>query len=399
MKVSLGELLQVPNRRLVARACRRAVLPLRARETDLVRNMEAAFAWICAAQDARPDGGVAGCYNFIRGWGESYPETTGYIIPTFLHYARTIGEDDARERALRMADWETEIQLPNGAVRSGMMNVKLGPAVFNTGQVLFGWVSAYQQTGRERYAVAMRRAGQWLVSIQDDDGAWRKHLSVLTTSSVQSYNARTAWGLALAGRETGEDKFVWSAVRNCEWVLEQQRENGWFDKNAFADGEVPLLHTIGYVLEGLLGVGELLNREKYIAATISGVTPLVSLYQRTGVLRGRYDSEWHSTVSWRCVTGEAQIALVLGRLYNITGESIYAQMARSLLKGLADLQDTGSPHPESYGGLAGSEPIWGGYSPFNYLNWATKFFMDALLLFLFKVDVQVSLRPAEVVVQ
>src|SRR5207237_843920 len=131
--------------------------------TDLVRNVEAAFAWICAAQDARPDGGVAGCYNFIRGWGESYPETTGYIIPTFLHYARTTGDTDAQQRALRMADWETEIQLPTGAVRSGMMNVKLGPAVFNTGQVLFGWVSAYQQSGRERYAGAMRRAGQWLV--------------------------------------------------------------------------------------------------------------------------------------------------------------------------------------------------------------------------------------------
>jgi Squalene-hopene cyclase C-terminal domain len=396
MRVSLREVLQVRNGRLVARACVRALLPKGTGKTDLIPNMEAAFAWICAAQDARQDGGVAGCYNFIRGWGESYPETTGYIIPTFLHYARVTRNRDARVRALRMADWETEIQLPTGAVRSGMLNVKVGPAVFNTGQVLFGWVAAYQETGREEYADAMRRAGDWLLSIQDGDGAWRKYLSLLTTSRVQSYNSRTAWGLALAGREIGEEKFVQAAAKNCDWVLEQQRDNGWFAKNAFADDEMPLLHTIGYVLEGLLGAGEALNCEKYVAATIRGVKPLINLYERTGVLLGRYDSNWQPTVSWRCVTGEAQIALVLCRLYNITGESVFRETAKSLLEGVAQLQDISSPHSESFGGLTGSEPVWGGYSPFNYLNWAAKFFLDALLLLLFKVDVQHSPCSSEV---
>jgi hypothetical protein len=399
MKVSVGELLQVPNRRVLARACRRALLPEVKRDIDLMRSLEAAFAWICAAQDATPDGGVAGCYNLIRGWGESYPETTGYIIPTFLHYERTLGNAEARDRAIRMADWETNIQLPTGAVRSGMMNVKVGPAVFNTGQVLFGWVSVYQQTGCPEYAASMRRAGEWLVSIQDNDGAWRKHLSMLTTSSVQSYNSRTAWGLALAGRELDESNFVQAAIKNCEWVLHQQRDNGWFDKNAFADGEVPLLHTIGYVLEGLLGAGELLNCERYLTATIAGIDPLLSIYKKTGVLRGRYDSNWNATVSWRCLTGEAQIALVLCRLYNITGESRFIKIAKSLLEGLAKHHDTTGRHVETYGAVAGSQPIWGGYGPFNYPNWAAKFLMDALLLFLFRVDVQSSLRVNEVSVQ
>jgi hypothetical protein len=399
MKLSVVELLHVPNRRALARACRRALLPEVTREINLMRNLEAAFAWICAAQDARPDGGVAGCYNLIRGWGESYPETTGYIIPTFLHYARTFGNMQSEERAIRMADWETSIQLPTGAVRSGMLNVKVGPAVFNTGQVLFGWVSAHQHTGRESYAISMRRAAEWLVSIQDGDGAWRKHLSMLTTSSVQSYNSRTAWGLALAGRELDENKFVQAAIKNSDWVVAQQRDNGWFDNNAFADGEVPLLHTIGYVLEGLLGVGELLQREQYISATIAGIDPLLRIHQQTGDLRGRYDSNWNATVGWRCLTGEAQIALVLCRLYKITGERRFIRTAKSLLEGLATNHDTTGPHVESYGAVAGSQPLWGGYGPFNYPNWAAKFFMDALLLFLFGVDVQSSLRLKTVAVQ
>jgi hypothetical protein len=110
----------------------------------------------------------------VKGWGASYPETTGYIIPTFLHYADSMHLPDARHRAIQMADWEVEIQLPYGAVRSGMLGTRLGPAVFNTGQVLSGWVSAYAATGDERYARSAVNAAEWLATIQDDDGAWRR---------------------------------------------------------------------------------------------------------------------------------------------------------------------------------------------------------------------------------
>ncbi len=32
------------------------------------------------------------------------------------------------------------------------------------------------------------------------------------------------------------------------------------------------------------------------------------------------------------------------------------------------------------GGIAGSAPIWGDYSRFEYPNWAAKFFADALMM-------------------
>jgi hypothetical protein len=127
----------------------------------------ASYQWLCAAQDATPDGGVAGCYNLVRGWGNSYPETTGYIIPTFLHYATAMHQPDAGLRAIRMAEWEVDVQLPSGAVRSGMLGSQVGPAVFNTGQVLFGWIAAFLTTGDECYARAAIHASEWLVSVQD----------------------------------------------------------------------------------------------------------------------------------------------------------------------------------------------------------------------------------------
>jgi hypothetical protein len=32
---------------------------------------------------------------------------------------------------------------------------------------------------------------------------------------------------------------------------------------------------------------------------------------------------------------------------------------------------------ETRGGIKGSFPVFGGYCPYQYLNWASKFFIDA----------------------
>src|SRR5947209_3043523 len=56
------------------------------------RCIDAGLRWLCAAQDfsASADGGVARHYSLVAGWGESYPETTGYIVPTLLMCAREL---------------------------------------------------------------------------------------------------------------------------------------------------------------------------------------------------------------------------------------------------------------------------------------------------------------------
>ncbi|MCP5414899.1 MAG: hypothetical protein H6961_09870, partial [Chromatiaceae bacterium] len=77
-------------------------------------------------------------------WAPSYPETTGYIIRTFYRYAAIANDDDARRRARRMADWEIDIQHPTGGVLAGALGDSAQPTVFNTGQVIFGWVRAYE---------------------------------------------------------------------------------------------------------------------------------------------------------------------------------------------------------------------------------------------------------------
>src|SRR5699024_1127207 len=127
-------------------------------------------------QDVTGTGGVAAHYDVTkRQWAGAYPETTGYTIPTFFRYADISGNSEFRDRAIRMAQWECDIQLPAGAVRAGTMDAtKVAPTIFNTGQVLFGWLVAWQQTRSSQFRDSLVAAADWLVDAQDEDGAWRR---------------------------------------------------------------------------------------------------------------------------------------------------------------------------------------------------------------------------------
>lgn len=107
-------------------------------------HMKLAAEWLAAAQDATSDGGVSALYSVRTGWDVSYPETTGYIIPTLLNYSRLTGQDTWRERAIRMADWLLSIQLSDGAFPQRTDPVT--PLVFDTGQIIFGLIGAFHET-------------------------------------------------------------------------------------------------------------------------------------------------------------------------------------------------------------------------------------------------------------
>src|SRR5687767_2693467 len=71
----------------------------------------AAAKWLAAAQDAARDGGIAGRYKLATGWSSSYPETTGYAVPTLLKLADYLGDASYRARAGRAIDFLLSVQL------------------------------------------------------------------------------------------------------------------------------------------------------------------------------------------------------------------------------------------------------------------------------------------------
>lgn len=346
-----------------------------------------AVNWLKRAQDATPDGGVARgyCVGWVpylnmKGWQPSYPETTGYIIPTFFNAANMLDDGDLRKRALRMADWEIEIQMHSGAVMGGVVNENPSPAVFNTGQVMLGWLRAFQETSQDRYITAADKAAVFLMDAQSPDGAWRKGNSQFAAQLVPTYNARCGWALILYGQQVNQSDYVEAGRRNMRYVISQQQENGWFRNNCLSDESAPLVHTISYAVEGLLGAYDALGDAQYLDAAKATVDHLAKVVPADGNLPGRFDGQWQPTVSWSCLTGDAQLAAILLRLATITGDSSYQATAQNLIRFLKATQNCVTDHEGLRGGIKGSYPFDGEYGRYEVLNWPTKFFVDALLI-------------------
>lgn len=350
-------------------------------------HLDAAVAWLCRAQDAVAGGGVSRSYcvawhRFFRaaGWLPAYPETTGYIIPTLFDCAHRSGDDRLRRRAIAMADWEIAVQMPSGAVQGGIIGMAPTPAVFNTGQVIFGWVRAARETGDARYTGAAERAGTFLVEHQDPDGVWRRGLSQHANATSQTYNTRVAWALVELAQLTGDRRFRDAGVRSVATAVASQLPNGWYPANCLDDPGAPLTHTIAYAMRGILETGAATNEQAFIDAARRTADALLACQRPDGSFAGRYDRAWRPAARWSCLTGNAQIALNCLRLAEITGHDPYAQAAARALRFVASVQDLEAADPGVRGGIAGAYPIFGDYGSFEYLNWAAKFFVDALLL-------------------
>jgi uncharacterized protein YyaL (SSP411 family) len=346
-------------------------------------HLDAAMRWLCRAQDAAAGGGVAAAYSLLRGWEAPYPETTGYIIPTFLDFARFSGDEEYRRRAVRMGEWLLEIQMDSGAFQAGYYRGPADPSlasVFNTGQILLGLCRLHRETLDVRYGAAARRAADWLVRMQGADGAWYRGLSFHGPNTpVRSYYVRVAWALMEAAALDQADRCREAAARNVRWVLGQQQDNGWFRNNAFRVGSDPFTHTIAYVLEGLLGYAEHTGDPSCIEAVRKTATKLMTLFELRPHFPGEFGADWRSAATYRCLTGEAQIAGVWLKLYALTSDVRFLNSALKLLDRLKRTQSLRSSNPGIRGGVKGSHPTWGRYHRASYVCWGAKFFADALL--------------------
>lgn len=345
----------------------------------------AAVDWILGAQKAGGDGGVALGYfpcDVETGWRPSYPETTGYIITSMLEYSRRFQDDNVAAQALRMAEWEVAIQMSTGAVQGGPVcpPEKQTPTAFNTGMVLDGWVTAFHFSKDQRFLAAGRRAADWLAADLDAEGYFRTNGQFVEPGLVKTYNVLCAWALHRFGELVPGACFQSTAARIVEAAIGKQQPNGWFTDNCLTRPEAPLLHTIGYTLQGILEVGIAAKREDFIAASRRGVDALVPHINRHGRIAGRFFSDWRPACFSSCLTGSAQLAGVCYRLYEHLGERSYFTAAERLLNYVKPLQLLDTGNPALNGALPGSFPLFGGYMTAGYPNWATKYLLDALLL-------------------
>jgi hypothetical protein len=341
----------------------------------------ATLGWLERAQDnsTTHDGGVARHFSLNNGWGPSYPETTGYIIPTLLEFAGRRNDDSLRQRARRMLDFLVRIQLPDGAFQGGVIGATLiKPTTFNTGQILLGLAAGAKEFGRP-YLDATRRAARWLVDTQDPDGAWRKHASSFTEPGEKTYETHVAWGLFEAARLSPDERYGEAGLANVRWALQAQESNGWFRNCCLSDAARPLTHTIGYALRGIIEAYRFSHEKVFLDAAQRTAVALMSTLRPDGSVPGRLDHDWQPAADWCCLTGNAQIAHCWLLLYEITTDPPYLRAGQAANRYVRQTIHLDGPDGVR-GGVKGPFPIWGGYLTWEFPNWAAKFFLDSSLL-------------------
>ena len=216
-------------------------------DTGIEAAIDAGIGWLCRAQDMSTtgDGGVAKNFSLKSGWSSSYPETTGYIVPTLLDYARTSGDDAYAGRARRMLDWLVSIQFESGAFQAGSVSAKnLAPVTFNTGQILIGLARGVAHFG-ECYRAPMSAAADWLVRTQHANGSWPHNQSPLVElAGEKAYDTHVAWGLFEAARVSPGSAYGEAGMKNVRWALTVQTMSGWFDKCSIKNPASPALLRI-----------------------------------------------------------------------------------------------------------------------------------------------------------
>jgi hypothetical protein len=341
------------------------------------RIIESGLAWIARAQDLSrtKDGGVARHFSVLDGWSSSYPETTGYIIPTFIEHATRTNDVALLSRARHMLDWLVSIQFSEGGFPGGMVDqTPRVPVTFNTGQILMGLASGAQLDSR--YLEPMRKAADWLVNTQDGDGCWRKYATPFAKPGEKVYETHVAWGLLQAAAVDPDRGYAQAALRQIEWALRHQKANGWLSDCCLSDPQKPLTHTLGYALRGIVEGYLFSGRQDLCDAAVKLADGLLSALEPDGRLAGRLDSSWQTASDWVCLTGASQVAHSWLLLANAIDRPDYrdaALRANSYVRRSVSLD---GPH-DVCGAVKGSFPIDGGYCTWQYPNWATKFTIDA----------------------
>ena len=342
-----------------------------------VRAVELTLDWLCRAQDMSPgrDGGVSAFYTLGSGWSASYPETTGYIVCSFIDQGLKRCDDGLLDRARRMLDWLVEIQFPEGGFQGGLIDAaRPVPVTFNTGQILLGLARGTEVLG-DRYRDAMARAANWLVETQDSDGCWRRAPSPLAAPGEKAYETHVSWGLFEAARVSGRQSWGEAGLRQVRWAVGKLQPNGWMADCCMTD-EAPLTHTLGYALKGIIEAYRFSNDRFFLDAAVSLADGLAGCIRQDGYLAGRLRSDWSPAVDWACVTGSSQIAWSLMFLGQNADRARYRGLARKLNQFVRrTIPTTGDANV--VGGVRGSFPINGNYFPFGFPNWAAKFTLDA----------------------
>lgn len=355
---------------------------------DILDNLDNTFIWIDESFKATKDGGSSAYYSLSSGWKASYPETTGYLIPTMYNYAKYRNNQYWTKLACKAADWLVSIQQPEGGWQGLQVDVECEPRVFNTAMILKGLIAAYQETGDNKYLQSAINGMRWVLSKIDSNGLF------LENNPVPGGNSADTLALActlmviqyVSGDEQRDATDVVKKSLDAHIVLQQP--NGWFDKCSFSDTYqgTALLHHLGYTLDGLILSSEYLADEKYFKIALVSAERLLQKFETEKSLPAFINKDWSTyydickNKNSLCLTGLSQVAIVFERIYHKTNNTRYRAASEGIIKLVAAICNRNSREKGLAYGVAGSYPVYGNYQKYKIVNWAAKYHADSVLM-------------------
>ena len=326
--------------------------------------------WVRKSIHINQGSGSAAFYDLRSGWGDPYPETTGYLLPTLWN----IGMN---KEANSCAQWLLSLQQEDGSFPGGVGNEnQRSPLVFDTGMILLGLVKMLKYTNDQKYIEAIQKCSSWLLKQMGEDGVFSSHTYV--KSYRPSYHTRVLWAL-LEMKEMLGDKAFHTLRKSFSAYQARIQANHAVLHWGFRPNEVALTHTIAYTYRGLLESEQLLGKEDQVLNVVEKV--LKKLYQlkiERGKLASSFDLEWNGNYRFRCLVGEAQLACLAFRVYQVSNQIFFRVIGEQFLN---DVTRSVWKWPSfAKGGIAGAQPIWGAYQRLRWINWGAKFYLDACWL-------------------
>ncbi len=316
---------------------------------NLKKPSEGAISWLEVCEKAKgwieknsvPGGGII---NNSR-LPESYPEVTGYYIPTLMKWGFS-------ELAVSYAKWLCFIQHEDGAWYD---TEGKDPYVFDTAQILKGLLAVRDRVEGANQAV--RKGCDWLLSNVQENGR-------LTTPSKDEWGEEGVCSelihlyclspLYEAAEAFGEPKYREAAEKVADYYI---RENG-DEIRTFGF----LSHFYAYVMEALCDIGrEELARES--------MKQMEALLEEKGYVPAYWD------VDWVCSTGMFQLAIVWFKLGDL-------ERGNKALAYAAKLQNESGgwygSYPTKDAPKATDRKEYPDYFADAEISWAVKYFLDAV---------------------
>jgi hypothetical protein len=354
---------------------------------DNETRVQKSIQWLQRANNVTNGKGFSIGFDIRKGWRAPYSETTGYIIPTLYKYALLYKSPLHADLATKAAEWLIENQNMDGSINdfvgSSSNYIIRSPVVFNTGQDLFGLISAYNHTNNNKFLLAAQKAAYWIISKQNNDGTWNDGTS-FGAPTFASYYTHVSWPLLIVGKKLNDEFIIENANKALNIVLDNVNSNLSVNNWGFNKNEPAYTHTIAYTIEGILEqslLNEGLNSKSFnIAKNMALHT--ISLLNRDGKFAGSYDLNWKGDYTYTCLPGNCQFSIIYLRLYYLLNDKIFLNAAIKSMQPVMNAQHTSVFCPNFiHGTIPASSPIiFGKYMRWLYPNWAAKYFADCLML-------------------